>query len=140
MVDKNVVRRGYDGLAETYATERDPDDREGELLEGLLERLPESGRLLDVGCGQGEPVLECLTDEPQLETLGIDLSREQLRFAREATAGVSLARGDMTALPVETNAFDAVTAFHSVIHVPKDDHQAVIDEFARVLRPDDSCS
>ncbi|NGM69390.1 class I SAM-dependent methyltransferase [Natronolimnobius sp. AArcel1] len=135
MVDKNVVRRGYDGLAETYATERDPDDREGELLETLLERLPDAARLLDVGCGQGDPVLRRVNSEPDLETVGIDLSREQLRFARDGAPTVALSRGDMTALPVQPNAFDAVTAFHSVIHVPEDDHQAVIDEFARVLRP-----
>ena len=135
MVDKGDVRRGYDGLAETYADERDPDSREGELLERVLERLPRPARLLDAGCGQGDPVLRRVTDAPEIETIGLDFSREQLGFARDAAPDVSLVRGDMTSLPVETDAVDAVTAFHSLIHVPMGDHQAVVDEFARVLRP-----
>lgn len=135
MVDKNVVRRGYDGLADTYAAERDPERREGELLERLYDRLPAPARVLDAGCGQGDPVLRRLNGDPAVETIGLDFSREQLRFASEAAPDVSLVRGDMTSLPVADGAFDAVTAFHSLIHVPEADHRAVVDQFARVLRP-----
>jgi predicted SAM-dependent methyltransferase len=41
----------------------------------------------------------------------------------------------MTRLPVRTGAVDAVTALHSTIHLPIDDHPAAYREFARVLRP-----
>jgi ubiquinone/menaquinone biosynthesis C-methylase UbiE len=41
----------------------------------------------------------------------------------------------MTRLPVADTTCDAIIAYHSLIHVPADDHQSVIDEFARVLRP-----
>jgi SAM-dependent methyltransferase len=39
----------------------------------------------------------------------------------------------MAALPFRDGAFDAVTAYHSLIPVPRGQHQAVVDEFARVL-------
>ena len=42
----------------------------------------------------------------------------------------------MTKLSVCDNAFDAITAYHSLIHIPIQDHQSVIEEFARILRPD----
>ena len=135
MVDKDAVRRGYDGLTETYAARRDPDDRAVTLLEELLDQLPASARLLDAGCGQGEPVLSRANDVPGIEAIGLDFSREQLRTARDAVPDVSLVRGDMTALPIGDGAVDAVTAVHSLIHVPEGDHRTVIDEFARVLRP-----
>ncbi|AEH35531.1 class I SAM-dependent methyltransferase [Halopiger xanaduensis] len=135
MVDKDAVRRGYDGLAETYAAQRDPDGGEWRMLERLRERLPSGAQVLDAGCGQGDPVLRRLDDDPAVEATGVDFSRQQLRFASEAAPNVALAQGDITSLPVADSAFDAVTAFHSLIHVPETQHRAVVDEFARVLRP-----
>ena len=41
----------------------------------------------------------------------------------------------MVNLPISDGVFDAVTAYHSLIHIPTEQHQAVIEEFARVLRP-----
>ena len=41
----------------------------------------------------------------------------------------------MTALPFADDAFDGIAAYHSVIHVPTDEHPTVLGEFARVLRP-----
>ncbi|GAB3673851.1 class I SAM-dependent methyltransferase [Halopiger thermotolerans] len=135
MVDKDAVRRGYDRLAATYAAERDPDDGEWRMLERLREQLPSPVRVLDAGCGQGDPILRRLVDDPAIEATGVDFSREQLRFASNAVPDAALAQGDITSLPVGDDAFDAVTAFHSLIHVPESEHQTVIDEFARILRP-----
>jgi ubiquinone/menaquinone biosynthesis C-methylase UbiE len=67
--------------------------------------------------------------------VGVDFSRGQLRLAAENVPGASLVQGDMTALPFDDDAFDAVVAYWSLIHVPLADHQTVVDEFARVLRP-----
>jgi len=41
----------------------------------------------------------------------------------------------MTNLPVRDRTLDAITAYHSLIHVLIDDHRSVVEEFARVLRP-----
>jgi len=41
----------------------------------------------------------------------------------------------MARLPILDSTVDAVLALHSLIHVPAGEHQTVIDEFARVLRP-----
>lgn len=133
MVDKDVVRRGYDDVAETYAAERSEDGRGSEILDRFLASLPESARVLDAGCGQGTPVLR--RSSASATTTGVDLSRTQLGLAAENAPRASLVQGDVTDLPVRDGAFDAVTAYHSLIHVPLAEHQAAIDEFARVLRP-----
>jgi len=39
----------------------------------------------------------------------------------------------MVGLPFRNGSFDAVTAYHSLIHVPREQHQEAVDEFARVL-------
>lgn len=133
MDDREIVRRGYDELAETYAARRSSDGREVAVLDNFLDCLPESARVLDAGCGQGTPVLRRLAEAAT--GIGVDFSREQLRLARETVPAASLVQGDMTALPLRAGAFDGVTAFNSLIHVPLAEHRTVVDEFARVLRP-----
>lgn len=130
MTDRDAVRRAYDELAETYAAERSPGLVE---LDRLVEPLPEGARVLDAGCGQGTPVLTALVGT--VETIGLDFSGEQLRLAAENAPGAALVRGDMTSLPFSPNAFDAVTALHSLIHVPLAEHATVVEGFARVLSP-----
>ncbi|SDR17774.1 class I SAM-dependent methyltransferase [Natronobacterium texcoconense] len=134
MVEKDGVRRGYDELAPAYADRREEDDRGTELLESVLASLPESPRVLDAGCGGGQPVLERL-DAGRATPIGLDFSREQLRLATDAVPEAALAQGDMTSLPFADDSFDGVVAYWSLIHVPLEDHRTVIDEFARVVRP-----
>ena len=134
MVDKGDVRRNYDDLAETYARERSEAGYGKEILDQFLRPLPKSARVLDAGCGQGTPVLHQLS--ASATATGLDFSRTQLELATENAPRASLIQGDMTNLPVRNGVFDAITAYHSLIHIPLEEHQAVIDEFARVLRPD----
>lgn len=131
MVDKDAVRRGYDELAEAYAADRNEDGRGREVLSQFLDGLSESARVLDAGCGQGTPVLRDLT--ASATATGLDVSRAQLELAAERVPDAALAQGDMVRLPFRDGAFDAVTAYHSLIHVPREQHQEVVDEFARVL-------
>ncbi|WP_200531920.1 class I SAM-dependent methyltransferase [Halorubrum sp. LN27] len=131
MVDKDAVRRGYDALAEAYAADRTEDGRGREVLSRFVRELPESARVLDAGCGQGSPVLRDLA--ATATAVGTDISRTQLRLAAENAPAAALAQGDIAALPFRDGAFDAVTAYHSLIHVPREQHREVVDEFARVL-------
>lgn len=132
MDDREAVRRGYDELAGTYAERRTGSDRERAVLGELLDSLPERPRVLDAGCGQGTPVLERLDREAT--AVGVDLSRGQLRLAAGAVPGAALVQGDLTGLPFRDDAFDAVVAVDSVIHLPLADHPTAFGEFARVLR------
>lgn len=131
MNDKDVIRQGYDELAEVYAAKRSTDDREIAILETFLDSVPGSALILDAGCGQGTPILRRVSETTT--TVGLDLSRSQLQIAADAVPSARLVQGDMTQLPFRSNAFDAITAYDSLIHVALNDHQTVLDEFARVL-------
>jgi len=133
MSDKETIRRGYDELAETYASRRSENEREVAVLKEFLGTLSEPTRLLDAGCGQGTPVLPRVGQ--QRTAVGLDFSREQLRIAAETAPLARLVHGDMMRLPFRDSVFDAVTAYNSLIHIPLAEHRAVIAEFARVLRP-----
>jgi ubiquinone/menaquinone biosynthesis C-methylase UbiE len=87
--------------------------------------------VLDARCGHGEPVLRHA--DAVATAVGLDLSRRQLRNAAETVPSAPLVQGDMTSLPLQDSVFDALVAHRSVIHVPLSDHQAVFEEFARVL-------
>ncbi|WP_440769231.1 class I SAM-dependent methyltransferase [Natronorubrum sp. DTA28] len=133
MVDRNTVRKGYDELMGAYDTERAEEDRGNAILDEFLDSIATPARILDVGCGPGIPVLRKLCTEAT--ALGVDLSREQLDLAATNVPEAAHVQGEMTRLPFRDDACDAVTAFHSLIHVPLEDHGTAIDEFARVLRP-----
>lgn len=133
MVDRDAVRRGYDDLGESYAAGRSAGGHGMDALAQFLDSLPARARVLDVGCGPGTPVLDRIS--AVASATGVDFSREQLGLAASNVPDASLAQGDMTRLPVRDGVFDGVTAYHSLIHVPLDEHQTVVDEFARVLRP-----
>ncbi|GGK57624.1 class I SAM-dependent methyltransferase [Haloarcula sebkhae] len=130
-MDRNEVRRAWDSVSETYAERRDPTGSDAALLDDLLERLAEAPTVLDVGCGDGARTLANLPSN----SVGLDFSRAGLNLAAETVPESRLVQGDVTALPIATDSVDAITAYHAVFHVPRDQHPAVYREFARVLRP-----
>lgn len=131
MDERRVVKEAYDEMAEDYTARagRDSQSEPPEPVRRFRDELGPEDDLLDAGCGPGSSTLSMAGETG----VGLDVSREQLSLAqRNVTA--ELVQGDMTKLPFATNAFDAVSAMYSLIHVPVDEHRTVLAEFARVLR------
>lgn len=133
MVDRDEIRRSYDELAGTYADHRSENPPAVTFVDDLLAELPTEPRILDAGCGQGEPILAAFAD--RVGSTGLDFSREQLRRARQTVPGAGLVQGDLTTLPIADDTFDAILSFWSLIHLPETDASDTIAEFARILRP-----
>jgi ubiquinone/menaquinone biosynthesis C-methylase UbiE len=140
MDERNAIRRAYDDLAETYATGRSETGRDMDILAEFLGTLPAESRILDVGCGQGIPVLrEVIATTTTTTTtyghgLGLDFSREQLQLAAENLSDAPLLQADITQLPFDDGVVDAIVAYHTLIHLPLDDQETAIAHFSRVLR------
>lgn len=126
------VMDGYEAVAAAYDANRDPTAERAHLA-AFTAQIDAGERVLDAGCGGGRAVLETLGDG--VEAVGLDLSAAQLALARERAPTASLVRGDVLALPFADDAFDAVSSLHAVIHVPREHHESVFAEFARVCRP-----
>jgi ubiquinone/menaquinone biosynthesis C-methylase UbiE len=129
-----IVRDGYNALAPRFAAwaegiEGDPWER---FLGELAARLEDGARVLDLGCGNGEKT-RLLAE--RFEVVGVDLSEEQLRLARQAVPRARFVEGDFTALELEDGSFDAVTAFYSIVHVPRADHPDLLARIRRWLKP-----
>ncbi|UIP01221.1 class I SAM-dependent methyltransferase [Halobaculum sp. CBA1158] len=130
-MDPEAVMRAWDEVAATYANRRDPDGSDAALIADLLADLPPEPLVLDVGCGDGARTLANLPDD----AVGLDVSRAGLDLATERVPASRLVHGEMSRLPVRTDAVDGITAYHAVFHVPREDHPTVYREFARALRP-----
>ena len=130
-MDRREVRHAWDDVAETYARRRDPTGSDAALIGDLLADLPAEPTVLDVGCGDGARTLANLPPG----SVGLDVSRRGLELARTTVPDARLVHGEMTALPVRDGVADAVTAYHAVFHVPREDQPGVYTEFARALRP-----
>ena len=135
MADKeSVVRNGYDEIAREYHASRKRFDHMKELKEFAV-LLPKNANVLDVGCGAGVPVTKFLI-ESGFDVTGIDFSENMLRLAETNVPKARFIKKDMTRLDFEDNSFDGLTAFYSIIHVPREKHFSLLQSFHRILKPE----
>jgi ubiquinone/menaquinone biosynthesis C-methylase UbiE len=131
---QRTVAAGYDALGPGFlawstSIEGDPQAR---FVGELSTRLPDGARVLDLGCGAG-PQSKRLAE--RFDVLGVDISEQQLALARSAVPDATFLRADFSELELPPESFDAVTAFYSLVHVPRDDHPALFRRILRWLRP-----
>jgi ubiquinone/menaquinone biosynthesis C-methylase UbiE len=92
--------------------------------------------VLDIGCGPGECVAGEIEDFGASRVTAIDVDPKMVQRAsgRLAKYGdrVAVVEGDITNLPYQNEAFDAVFNFAVLHHVP--DWRAGLQEIARVLK------
>ncbi|MFJ9692140.1 class I SAM-dependent methyltransferase [Kitasatospora sp. NPDC101183] len=131
---KDLVRRGYDRLSAHYERAFGSETKYGSWIEELLGRLPETGTVLDVGCGTGVPVARSLAAAGHRVT-GVDISDVQVRRARELVPAAEFLRADATALTFPPGAFDAVVCLYSLIHIPVEEQPPLLSRIASWLRP-----
>ncbi len=87
---------------------------ERQRVECMFLENREPGSLLDVGCGRGD-FLAHMTQRGW-SAIGVDFDSEAAEVARNAN-GVYVRVGGIECLDPETDAFDAITANHSIEHV-----------------------
>jgi SAM-dependent methyltransferase len=131
---KRVVETGYDRVAERYLASKDADNPTVLVaLEELARELPPDAAVLDLGCGAGVPVTRWLAQ--RFAVTGVDLSARQLELARQHVPAANFLKADMTDLSFAPETFDAVAAFHSIIHVPRTEHPGLLGKIHRWLKP-----
>ena len=133
MDDKSIVREGYNAIAAKYLTTRSDESEDFQLLQELVERLPKGAKVLDAGCGAGVPVTKYLS--LFFDVIGIDFSDEQIRMARQLVPEAHFLCSDMTQLTLADSSFDAICSYYAIIHIPRQEHQALILNFHRMLKP-----
>jgi len=132
-MSKDVVRDGYDAIGAAYSAARQQDQQSLPLVQELIDRLPEGAAMLDAGCGSGVPVTMALSDH--FDVTGVDISETQLKLARRSIPRAKFVCRDMTELNFPAGSFDAICSFYAIIHVPREEHQPLLLNFHRMLKP-----
>jgi SAM-dependent methyltransferase len=131
---EEVVRRGYDAIAERYAEWASSFESPAmRWVEALQARLPDGAEVLELGCGGGGPGTRSLAARHRL--VGVDISERQLERARRLVPGARLLRADVTEVVFEQGSFDAVVALFLLGHVPRAKQEALLGRVFGWLRP-----
>lgn len=131
---KKTVKAGYNAIADRYLAERTRDSEDVRLLSDFIERLPADAKVLDAGCGAGIPISQMLSE--RFNVIGVDFSEAQIELANKNVPNAKFRCEDMTKLNFPENTFDGITSYYAIIHIPREEHQALLANFYRMLKPD----
>lgn len=119
------------GLA--WAALRGIAPAEGPWPARFMALLPEGGRVLDLGCGGGEPIAGTLIRAGHPVT-GLDAAPPLLALARERHPSQEWILGDMRDLALGRS-FDGLIAWDSFFHLDHDAQRAMFPRFAAHAAP-----
>jgi cyclopropane fatty-acyl-phospholipid synthase-like methyltransferase len=137
IVGSRSLHYGYWPRGETGGSFGEAQQRFTDLLIHQL-GSQQGQRVLDVGCGLGEPATR-LARSTGCKVEGITISPSQAAQAEQwarlhdPSGQTKFHCADAMALPFPDGSFDAAWAVESMFHMP--DHAKVLREVARVLRP-----
>ncbi len=133
---KEIVAQGYDRVGWRYSelAVRAGFDERAQYVDMLVERLPAGAKVLDLGCGAGVPTTRQLARH--FDVTGVDISKRQIDRARYNVSYATFMQADMAVLEFPPASFDAITAFYSIIHLPRDDQPKLLQSMATWLRPE----
>lgn len=112
---KELVQRAYQETAAAFAAARRRGGAEAPWLERFMLALPAGASVVDLGCGNGEPIARTLAAAGFAVT-GVDFSPEQVRRASAHVPSGRFVVADMATVELEAGGFGGVIAWDSVFH------------------------
>lgn len=100
------------------------------LYAPFIEHIPSHGKILDAGCGSGRDTL--YFREKGFAVVPFDPSSEMVRIASEVTGNTVLLMSFQDL--VFRDEFDGIWACSSLLHVPKEEMDDVMERISRALK------
>jgi len=103
--------------------------------------IPESGTIVDVGCGYGRVAVPILRAKPALCLIGLDVSVEMLAQFDQITKDHGVAErakrmlANMPPIPLDDASADLIFTSAVLLHNPHDVAREMIREMHRILKP-----
>jgi ubiquinone/menaquinone biosynthesis C-methylase UbiE len=125
--------REYDLIADWYQGDRSRSIGVREALAALAS-LPRGSRVLDLGCGNGQPITDALVNAGY-SVVGLDSSREMLERFRLNLPNTPAVRGDARVCPFVNGVFDAAVSWGMLFHLEPREQAMTFAAVSRVLKP-----
>lgn len=126
-----LVRKSYNTCALAYDKSRKAEP--GAEIRRLWDRLNDGDAVLDIGCGAGVPIAKTLAE--RFSVTGVDLSQEMIRRARQSVPTGDFTCADIMSLRFPPASFNAVVAFYSIFHLPREEHPRLFHRIHRWIAP-----
>jgi SAM-dependent methyltransferase len=124
----------YDEFADTYEENRNIFDM-SEVFDAFYESFDITrGRVLDLGCGAGEPFAANFI-KLGWEVTGVDFSKRMLELAAKYVPDMDIIYADIADVEFDLAQFEAVTIIYALFHLPRDKHNALFEKIFGWLRP-----
>ena len=133
MDHKETVKTGYNAIAEQYLEKRTMKATNFALLDDFVQQLQPYAKVLDAGCGAGVPVTRILSEN--FDITGVDFSEKQIEMAKKNVPDATFICQDMTQLDFPAQSFDGICSYYAIIHIPRNEHRALLENFYRMLKP-----
>jgi ubiquinone/menaquinone biosynthesis C-methylase UbiE len=127
----NLVARKYHEL---FHDEMNRKEYDRNLLDRFANCFNQNSLICDAGCGPSGHIGRYVFDKG-IPVLGVDISDDCIKLARENNPLMRFERCDMGELPFEDETFDGIIAYYSIIDTPKIHAGRFFREFHRTLKP-----
>lgn len=118
----------YDRHSADFDRDRDRSLREKPWLDRFLAHVADSGTVLDIGCGMGEPIARYIIASGRRLT-GVDSSPSMIGLARGRFPNDEWIVGDMRRLDLG-RCFDGILAWDSFFHLRAAEQRVMFTRFA----------
>ncbi|MBU1014734.1 MAG: class I SAM-dependent methyltransferase [Bacteroidetes bacterium] len=127
----NLAADKYHNLFHNEMSEKEFDRS---LLDNFAGKLPKGSLICDAGCGPSAHIGRYLFDKG-IDVIGVDISDRCIELASTLNPEMKFKCNDMAKMDFESNYFDAVISYYSIIHTPKSFVNKLFNEFYRILKP-----
>ncbi len=131
---KEIVEKGYDKIAAEYNSNRlTRKEVVSEYFDSLSQFFPQSGKMLDLGCGGGEPVTGYFARKG-FQVTGVDVSEQMIEIARRQLPQGDFIRGDMAECQFDEASFDLIVSTFAIIHIPQSEQEKLFRNIWKWLK------
>ncbi|MGB3455622.1 MAG: class I SAM-dependent methyltransferase [Litorimonas sp.] len=123
----------YERNAAWWDARRDLSMYEAPWLNRMMDGLPPRPRILDLGCGTGQPIARYLMDAGAT-VVGVDASSAMIQTAKRNVPDGTWHVADMRSLP-ELGPFDAIVSWDAFFHLSPHEQRAGFPELCARIRP-----
>jgi SAM-dependent methyltransferase len=124
----------FDQIGARYDEVFSHKDGQQHIVDLLLERLPDSARVLDVGCGTGLPTAAQLV-AAGCQVTGLDISPVMIEHARANVPGATFILRDALTVDAALGRFDAAVAFFSLLMLPRPQAVQTLGQLREIIDP-----